>query len=1018
MIPARACPVAGLPRVVACAVFIATAGGCGPQPSLRTTTVDFEVTEGTNLAFDISPDGETIVFDLLGQLWLMPAEGGEARPLTDAVRDTADDVDPTFSPDGQWIVFQTDRPGESSLWLISASGSEARRVTPGHVRLGGHVTPSWSPDGVEIAYAGRDTLYRLQVGSRTISPLSIELPEGTWGPRGTPSWSPSGTTIAFGTGAGGPFRFNLRTNARIWEVPADGGAALPVTPEGVRAVSPSYAPDGVRIAYFAPDSVGKWQVWVQPGAGARASRLTSHDDMAYRRVRWSPDGSALLYAADGKIWTIAAEGGTPEEIPFTARVRFERQRPTLAPVRFPAPGSEQRARGFRALALSPDGSRIAMLALGRLWVWPIDGSPRAVTDVAPGASAVSWSGDGSEVVIASGDLYAVTLGAGETRRLTALTGTSASPAWSPDGRHIAFIHRPADCPGACPYRIRVIDAQGETATDLSATLDLAPAEEDFASWPQVLWRADSKSLLTYVHGFDETTGRAISLDGGSATLERFPTGATYLASPRPDTVVYVQGNRLWGAVVDTKSGLVGEPWPLSDEPALYMSAAARGAILYVSEDGLRLRAVDGSVTRLGWPVRYEVPPAPRPLLIRAARLIDGSGGVPTDSVDLLLQGGRIARIEATNEPHGLTSVDTIDVGGRTVIPGLMDLHRHLLPDYHGGVPQSAGALYHGTTTVRDVGSALADAAALRDMVQSGRWPGPRVVFSGFIFHGQAFLGGLGNGINQYVADPDQIARGAAIARAFGSDYVKHRGFRRWGIAATTVGAAHRHGMRISGHCGSVLPVVAAGIDGQEHAGSCYRDARGIYEDYARLKAETGSWVVTTTGVFLNFLQSYADPAYFERPDIAPFLGGIARASYRPELFEQVRPLYERLYRWDRVQTARYHESGVAIATGTDNYLPTAVHAELEALVASGLTPLEAITAATSAAARALGADAELGTVEVGKLADLVILDADPLADIRNTRRIWRVIQGGRVVDRAALLERVRALGMTLQHTGN
>jgi imidazolonepropionase-like amidohydrolase len=106
----------------------------------------------------------------------------------------------------------------------------------------------------------------------------------------------------------------------------------------------------------------------------------------------------------------------------------------------------------------------------------------------------------------------------------------------------------------------------------------------------------------------------------------------------------------------------------------------------------------------------------------------------------------------------------------------------------------------------------------------------------------------------------------------------------------------------------------------------------------------------------------------------------------------------------REATIKLSRAGVTIGTGTDVWqIPTGVHMELEQLIAAGLTPMQAIRAATGDAARILGADHDLGTIEVGKRADLVILDADPLADIRNTRRIWQVVQDGRMVDRSAIL---------------
>ena len=135
------------------------------------------------------------------------------------------------------------------------------------------------------------------------------------------------------------------------------------------------------------------------------------------------------------------------------------------------------------------------------------------------------------------------------------------------------------------------------------------------------------------------------------------------------------------------------------------------------------------------------------------------------------------------------------------------------------------------------------------------------------------------------------------------------------------------------------------------------------------------------------------------PFVTPFLRWWAQ-----RLPLRSREAYERYARFTRISTKKLHQGGVTIAAGSDTpVLPWALHGELEELVAAGLSPLEAITSATQTAARVLGASEEIGTIEVGKLADLVILNADPLEDIRNTRNIWMVIKGGVEVDREALL---------------
>jgi imidazolonepropionase-like amidohydrolase/Tol biopolymer transport system component len=985
-------------------------------------TVDFETAEGTNLAFDISPDGQTIVIDLLGQLWLLPAEGGAARQLTDAVRDTAEDIGPAFSPDGYWIVFYSDRPKGVGLWRVSVEGGALERVTSGPPDPLGGSNPAWSPDGREIAFFRRDTLYILgpSGGARRSVPIEIPgLEPRPDGPAGMPfpmglgalAWSPDGARLAFSTGSGGALRVGAGYGSRIWEVATEGGEAAPLTAETVPTLTPAYSPGGEHLAYLARDpddesSDSRWQIWIRDLPDGAPRRLTDQPRMALRTIRWTPDGDEIIYSADGRLWRVRADGGTPDEIPFTARIRFERRAATLPPVRFPEPGSEQPARGFEGLALSPDGARVAMLALDRLWVWSVDdpdGARTPVTEVPEGASSPSWSPDGTEVVYSAGDLFSANVATGATRRLTALPGNEDLSAWSPDGEYIAFVHgRRCGFAGNCSSgEIRLIRPDQPMVRDTAATIAVGAVQRNVLH--SLVWSPDSKGLVAY-NAYRRGGATRFERDGEARTLEAFPLGPAFLAWPESESVYYIRGNRIWKASFDAETGEFGRDAPLSDDPAQELRAAADGSVLYASGDGLRLRSPDGGVRRLGWPVTYRAPVAPPPLLIRGARVIDGTGGPASGPSDILVDEGRIARISEAGTIEVREGTPVLDATGKTVLPGFIDVHRHLFIR-NAGIRQLLGALYFGTTTIRDAGSTLAQAAGLRDLVDSGSVPGSRMIFAGPMVHGYSgpWLTGLTDPFNQFITDSDQIARGLAIARAFGSEFAKHRGYASWASTAEMVREAHRLGLRVSGHCMSTLAVVAAGADGQEHAAQCGRDLGRMSDDLARLKAVAGMWTaVSPARMFVELLRS-DEPELFSRPDIVPF-GTYGTGRLVPE-----RPsLYDRHLR-ARALTSRLHEAGVVLASGTDHVLPNSTQINLVGLVGAGLTPLEAIAAATSSAARVIGAETEIGTVEVGKLADLVILDADPLEDIRNAERIWQVIQGGRIVDRAALLERARAL---------
>ncbi|HET7286934.1 MAG TPA: hypothetical protein VFI71_05665, partial [Pyrinomonadaceae bacterium] len=358
------------------------------------------------------------------------------------------------------------------------------------------------------------------------------------------------------------------------------------------------------MAYFAPDVDGRMQVWRQEisTTNTTAQRISNNADVTTTRIRWTVDGSALLYSADGRLWKLAASGGPPVEIRFSVSLSITRPRRSLPPARFPEPGQQQPARGFMGLALAPDGRRIGVLALGKLWIVPLNGSPHAVTKVPFEATSLAWSPDGTEVAWSAGvadheDLFATNTVTGSTRRVTALPGRESYPAYSPDGRYLAFVHAQSD--GV----LRVIDAHTSNVTNEAQTRSLGSIGLTWTSPPQ--WSPESDGLLVSGEARvnQPSSGTFISLSAERKTLTRFPDAPIFLRWTRQHTIVFVRHDRLWQAQFD-HTGMVGEPQPLGTSPALYQSSADDGALLFFSEGGLRLRSPDGSEQRIGWPISY------------------------------------------------------------------------------------------------------------------------------------------------------------------------------------------------------------------------------------------------------------------------------------------------------------------------------------------------------------------------------------------------------------------------------
>jgi Tol biopolymer transport system component len=966
----------------ACAPPLANSGPPDPTAAAE-VRVAFETSEGTQLAFDASPDGRTIVFDLLGQLWTLPVTGGIARPITDAVLEQAEDLDPAFSPDGNWIAFQADRPDGRALWLLPAAGGAPRRLTEPTLSYRWRPDHAWAADASRLAYIRQDTVRVVDLASGADLPVRIDsLPVP---PMRSVTWSPDGGRLVLVNGYGsGP----------LWTVPTGGGIAQPMELEHPAVRGPAYSANGA-LAYFAADSTGRQQLWVvSPGAGTL--KLTDQDDVVSRRVRWLA-GDSLLYSAGGKLWRVGAGGGAPVEVPFTALVDFVRRAAAdLAPVTFAEPGVLRAASGFSGLALSPDATRIAMLALDSLWVWEIGEPPVALTATGPAAKTLSWAPDGNRIVFGAGPrgaeaLFVTDTRTGETSALTALPGRAREPRWSPDGRGIAFLHTDSVGWGS-QYRLRVVSPAGGVISAVSETRDLGEVTwHYFAQEP--FWSPGSDALVMYAGGFEDSTrARLVPLDGSAQPVSRFPAAPTFSHWSAAGDLTFIHDARLWRSSFDPVAGVLGEPEPLSDDPALYPSVAMDGTILYVSSDGLRLRRPSGAMERIGWPLAFRTPEPAGSVVIRNVRIIDGTGAPATEPRDIVLAGGRFSDVLPVGDYRAERGIREIDGRGGWAIPGLIDLHVHV-----EDALELTGQLAFGVTTVRDAGAPMAVAAAMRDAVDAGLLSAPRLVLGGFQYGAGI---GLSGEIEQMLSDSAAISRSLSIAEAFGAQYVKHRPLSGWARSAKVIDEAHRRGLRVSGHCTHPLPLAAAGIDGREHNNAqCFRDGPVLFADMLQLTRAAGLWVVPTVAFFTPYLE--ADTSYLQRPDVAPFITPYLTASYREPPRGAERAPYERFNRISGQNTAALQALGVRIGAGTDSRLPHRLHWELEGLVSAGLTPLEAITAATLDAARILGADDDIGSIHAGKRADIVILDADPSAAISNTQRIRYVIKDGRIVSRSS-----------------
>jgi Tol biopolymer transport system component len=424
----------------------------GGLPLATPRTIELTLDEGTWLGVDVSPDGKQIVFDLLGDLYLLPFAGGEARRIT---RGPAWDNQPRFSPDGAWIAFVSDRDGTDNLWLVRPDGTETRAVTRETRFLFG--SPAWSPDGQYLAARRGETtldfneLWLLhRNGGKGIR---LTQPEGLTRSVAGPAFSPDGRYVYFSSS---PNRHTYNLDLGFWQVrrlDRDGGGMETLTGSYGGGLRPALSPDGRLLAYGSRHDAqtGLWLRDLATGAERWLVYPIDRDEQEGHvctdllpGYAFTPDGSALVLSYGGKLYKVDVASGAATLIPFTARVEQQ-----LGPrVQFPRKVEQGplRVRQLRWPNPSPEGKRLAFGALGKIWIADLpSGRPRRLTESAAREYSPSFSPDGRFIAYVSwsdeegGHLWKVPAAGGTPERLSRAAAFYHAPAWSPDGGKIVFL---------------------------------------------------------------------------------------------------------------------------------------------------------------------------------------------------------------------------------------------------------------------------------------------------------------------------------------------------------------------------------------------------------------------------------------------------------------------------------------------------------------------------------------------------------------------------------------------------
>ncbi len=969
-------------------------------------TLEFKTTQATDADIAVSPDGKHLVVTILGHLFRVSADGGTAEQLTFGA---CYDNDPVFSPDGRRVAFVSDRDGSGgNVFVLELQSGQVTQVT----RETHAAQPTWAPDGGTIYYLrylpreenprprslfGGPALCDLRkiALDKDAKPVPLRGPGLLKSIFFLTGEQPVWTVVEQGAGGGGGGFGATRSTTQIETLdPKDGKVTrLRSVPGDIGRVLGSPRRDGVYLRsqdvrfYKLADIPAPRMTGFPGGGGGGATRFAV-----------TSDGKTGYLSARGQLVKVSLDGGQREPLKLTAAVKMEVNdpvRPKWAPAEV---GGAVQARGVLNPDLSSDGRSLTFMAGGYLWQQPLDGQAKArrllkgdawdcepalapdgkrlafvrsqfgkrelrLLDLESGkdrtlldlgdsgwARYPSWSSDGKRLVFQKStalqspfELIAVTVADGKTERLTTAAGDwSSRPHFSKDGEALYFTSR-IEGVGSM-YRLSLKDkGRPQSVAQLAKHLNEARVSPD-GKW--VAFRRNTELWIAPLDSkpIEEKSARRLSPDGG----------ASFTFTPDATAVVYAVGNRVWRHPLGE-----GEPTEL--------------------------------------PVRLDLhSPTPPPLLLRRVRALDFALGKFSEETSLLVERGRIAWIGAESGRKLPEGVIVLDAAGKYAIPGLFDFHTHSAWANYEAHPDTF--LAYGLTSIRDTGGSLTTLSALADRSDVSGDALPRYFYSGEIFEGAQPT--WGDAFLQVYA-PEDARNAVKRFKDRGAHFIKAYSSLPWVLHHAVAAEARKQGIPVAGHGlnhEEVVKSVILGYMGLEHC------PLSLNEDVKLMLAAAGTRCDPTlailgghSGLLRREPKLLDDPklhTYFTEAHIrASRGGGFAMGGGR------------------LVDLPGAHRAGVKLHAGTDSlmtgtFFGQSLHWELEHLVDTGLKPLEVLRMATEEAATALGADGHLGTLASGKLADILLLDADPLDKIRNTQAIWRVVKGGKVYDPMKLRQAV------------
>ena len=1031
-------------------------------PLVPTRHITFDTDEGTWMPLDVAPDGKSIVFELLGDLYRLPMTGGDATPITHGL---VFDSQPVFAPTGGQIAFISDRNGNENVWIAAADGTQARPLS----RFDDNAvlaSPAWAADGrsvfVSVYHSDLTAweLYRYAVdgegrGERiTRGKASDDQPKDQRYSALDAVAARDGHTLYF---AGFYGTFDEDMTLPMWSIhrrDLRGTDDDSIINNQGSAMTPALSPDGRSLVYAAR-ARGQTGLRVRDlfsGADRELVWPVQRDDQEglpsrglMPRYAFTPDGHALIAAYAGKIRRVELADGRENVIPFHARVDLDIG-PSLRRS-FRDDTGPVAARLIQAPSMSPDGRRVAFSALGRVYTMELvkDAAPRAVSPAGAAAFQPSWSADGKTLVYAgwsasdAGRVWTIAASGGKPRALDAAPAYYTTPVFAPDGRSIIALRssnyermhtymeygplRQADLVaiplhggplrvlassriGGTPHfsaagSVEVLFGDGLHAVRLDGSGDrkivaaTGPGyyfQEGRQPVDDLRLSPDGKWLLAQVaqqlHLLRMPADAAPTLDVSAPPVEH-----RRLTSVGADFFGWADGGRtIWWSIGAT----------------VYRQPLAAIALDRAGDRGAAARPRPGQDGVEAFKAKVEVPrdlPGGA-LVLRGATVITMRGAdaahpeVIADA-DVVVAGNHIAAVGRRGAVAMPAGAVVRDVAGKFIVPGFIDTHDHWAEIRRGVLDlQSWGFLAdlaYGKTAGLDPSSLSIDMFAYQDLLDAGLSIGPRVYTTGpavFSFNEFENVDQVRDVLSRY---RDHYRTGNLKEYRTGN-----RRVRQWfaiaanelGMLPTTEGALD---MKLD------LTQIMDGFAGNEHA----LTAAPLYKDVIELLAQTR--VSYTLTLQISHGAPPAQNFYIERdaPQDDPKLQHFSPPLLAQKKFSRRHWYAPAEYGFAEIAAgaASVQRAGGLLGVGAHGEVPGyGTQWEMQAYAAGGMSPAEVLHAATIGSAETIGRQDEIGSVEPGKYADLVVLERNPLDDIHNALAITQVMKNGRLYDAATLDE--------------